>query len=181
MQEVSRERRGPWLAAPPVPQFPASPGSVMNVLCTALGRHAGQLIRSAAQHVDLTDAYMPLKAQMPRLDPGLRRSVVMSVSSEADPEGGQGPGRVAGVAPSAARTGWGASAAHSAIAVIEPHDPGSPCPLTLSVITTPTAHRDKPQPASRSSLHFVLVCSECAGADVDATVAITRRLGPACS
>jgi hypothetical protein len=90
MQEVSRERRGPWLAAPPVPQFPASPGSVMNVLCTALGRHAGQLIRSAAQHVDLTDAYMPLKAQMPRLDPGLRRSVVMSVHPRLIPRVARG-------------------------------------------------------------------------------------------
>lgn len=29
---------------------------------------------------------------------GLRRSRVMSVSSEGDPEGGKGPGRVAGVA-----------------------------------------------------------------------------------
>jgi hypothetical protein len=31
------------------------------------------------------------------LQPGLRRSLVMSGSSEGDPEGGQGAGRVAGV------------------------------------------------------------------------------------
>ena len=166
----------------------------------------------------------PVPLGQPRADRSGQGVGVQAGKGPAD-GGLGGDGEVAGAsrrAPSAARTGWGASAAHSAIAAIdrapartaaaamariatsgaggrrpawgrgswpgrradavsrlvgadqrgpgrsglagsgmmgrqarastvvmrrwEPHDPGSPCLLTLSGHYRPTAHRDKPEP-----------------------------------
>ena len=74
----------------------------------------------------------------------------MSVSSEADPEGGQGSARVAGMAA------WCGGEVDRPGAAEYTDRQVAQAGMTCGAVL----------------VHFVLACSECAGADVDAAVAI---------